>query len=557
MILFIYLFKIWIFVILCIRVFYCDSKNFCKFKFCNNTKEHILCKFQSPGPGSSCINYKQLLTTEQEKKDLLNKINSRRNKVASGEIRSLPAAENMVKLQWNKYLEVSAQRWADQCVKSGLYDGTDSCRDLEYMQVGQNIATIYGEAPGLTVTSMIDLWFVELLNMNESILPHYIPSSLTGMQHYDYFTQLVWGSTTQVGCGGVKFKEIGIESGSLQNRTVSRLVCNFAPAGNQFDKSVYNFGSPSTRCDFGRNCDSEYTYLCSASRLTSTVNEILNDDENTKTPQNAISNVNFVTISNVPEWSKNTNFVINSENEYTMPTTKVVESIDTQFDFFSDLFDMTKQSLLQTEQSTTKCKEVLAVDEFIELLKSRISNDNVLKDFLQSTTRLPNPEPMLTDGTVAAIIKQLYSKKESPTTSQLPESDSLNSTLLVDLVEAVIFRHSDKYTSTEDTKLLTPIVSEVRPVKIQAELGEVKSNNEFTGHYFFPEEEGDQTEKETADLYDEIIPTSEISLEIEELKRHPGTKDFLEEILESDFITEDTMRDNILSTINHPNDGPI
>ncbi|XP_046963487.1 peptidase inhibitor 16-like [Vanessa cardui] len=551
MVLLTYLFKTWIFIILCFWVFYCDSKNYCGAKFCNNTKEHILCKFQSPGPASACINYKQLFTTGQEKKDLLHKINSRRDKVASGEIRSLPAAENMMKLRWNKDLEISAQRWADQCVKSGLYDGTDSCRDLEFMPVGQNIATIYGEAPGLRATSMIDLWFMELLNMNASILSHYIPSSITGMQHYDYFTQLVWGGTTQVGCGGVKFKEIDMESGSLQNRTVSRLVCNFAPAGNQFDKSVYNFGSPSTRCDFGRNCDSEYTYLCSASRLTSTVNEILNYDDNTKNPQNVVNNVNFDTISNVQDWSKNAN--INSDIEQTLPTTNVVESIDTQFDFFSDLFDITKPSLLQTERSTTKCKEVLAVDEFIELLKSRINNDHILRDFLQSTTR-SNPEPVLSDGTVAAIIKQLYSKKESPTTSKLIESESLNSTLLVDLVEAVIFRHSDKYTSTEDTKLLTPIVSQVRPVKIQAELGEVKSNNEFTGHYFFPEEE-DQTEKETADLYDEIIPTSEISLEIEEFKRH-RTKDFLEEILESDFITDGTMRDNILSTINNPNDGP-
>ncbi|XP_050343913.1 uncharacterized protein LOC126769275 isoform X2 [Nymphalis io] len=371
------------------------------------------------------------------------------------------------------------------------------------------------------------------------------------MQHYDYFTQLVWGNTTDVGCGGVKFKEIGIESGSYQNRTVNRLVCNFAPAGNLHFKPVYSFGSSSSRCDFGSNCDSEYTYLCS-SRITSTDFGFISYYDNNN--PHVGNDVNFDTISNATDLSKDAKFGINSDVEHTVATTqKIYESIDTQFDYFSDLFEVTKSPILQTEQGPTKCKEVLAVDEFIELLKSKISNDHILKDLFQLTTRLPNTEPMFVDGTVAAIVKQLYSKKETPTTSKSTDSDSLNSTLLVDLVEAIIFRHSDKYTSTEDTKLLTPIVSDVRPVKIRPELGEVKFNKEFTGHYFFPEEEKEETEQETSDLYDEIIPTSEISLEIEELKRDHGTKDFLEEILESDFISEGTMKNNILPTINDPN----
>lgn len=60
-------------------------------------------------------------------------------------------------------------------------------------------------------------------------------------------------------------------------------------------------------------------------------------------------------------------------------------------------------------------------------------------------------------------------------------------------------------------------------------------------------------EQETNDSYDEQLPTSEISLEIEDLKRKSGTKDFLEEVLESDIITDDIKEDIILPNINIPN----
>ncbi|CAH0725243.1 unnamed protein product, partial [Brenthis ino] len=81
-------------------------------------------------PSNNCGDYESLITTVKEKQDVLDKLNSRRSKIASGEIRSLPSAENMMKLIWNDELELFAQRWADQCVKSSSYNETDSCRDL-------------------------------------------------------------------------------------------------------------------------------------------------------------------------------------------------------------------------------------------------------------------------------------------------------------------------------------------------------------------------------------------------------------------------------------------
>lgn len=88
---------------------------------------------------------------------------------------------------------------------------------------------------------------------------------------------------------------------------------------------------------------------------------------------------------------------------------------------------------------------MLAVDEFIELLKNKLKSDQSLKDLLLSSNTTSTPEPSFTDRTVVAIVNQLYSKKETTTTTKSTHEENINSTLLADLVEAVIFRHSGMY----------------------------------------------------------------------------------------------------------------
>lgn len=176
--------------------------------------------------------------------------------------------------------------------------------------------------------------------------------------------------------------------------------------------------------------------------MSSTPIEIINSDEITTDPSildKIISSNNF---EGVPHLSKNNYLGVKKNKEHTSITSEVIENYDTQFDFFSDLFDITMSPVPRKEQTTTKCREVLAVDEFIELLRSRLRSDHLLKELLLSTTKLSTSEPVVSDKTVAAIIKQLYSKKEAPITTKSTDSDSLNSTILADLVEAVIFRHS-------------------------------------------------------------------------------------------------------------------
>lgn len=141
-----------------------------------------------------------------------------------------------------------------------------------------------------------------------------------------------------------------------------------------------------------------------------------------------------------------TNKLTNTET--TRELTDVTDSTETDdenftpYDFFSHFHDFTRQHVTAT---TTKhdCKDILSVDSFIDLLRQRLSSDPAFKELLFST-KLPMPTEFIdgsfTDPSVAAFVSKLYSKREPPTTVKVTVNDLLNSTLLVDLVEALIFR---------------------------------------------------------------------------------------------------------------------
>lgn len=114
----------------------------------------------------------------------------------------------------------------------------------------------------------------------------------------------------------------------------------------------------------------------------------------------------------------------------------------TPYDYFTHFHDFTRQ-LITATAAKHNCQDILSVDNFIDLLRKRLSIDPAFKELLFST-KLPTLtgfiDSSFTDPSVAAFVSKLYSKKVPPTTMKITESDLLNSTLLVDLVEAVIFR---------------------------------------------------------------------------------------------------------------------
>lgn len=85
------------------------------------------------------------------------------------------------------------------------------------------------------------------------------------------------------------------------------------------------------------------------------------------------------------------------------------------------------------------------VDDLFDLLKKKLSTDQTLRDLLltgKSTQKNESTEEPFTDPSVAAIMNHIYKNKESMTTTKSTYAEYLNSTLLVDLVEAVIFRNN-------------------------------------------------------------------------------------------------------------------
>ncbi|KAF9409029.1 hypothetical protein HW555_011478 [Spodoptera exigua] len=215
----------------------------------------LLKKEDTRGPGPFCTSYEQSALTNQNKLELINNINERRNFVAMGHSKILPFAANMKKIcgpYWSNELATSAQRWADQCDSSLYPDKEDQCRDLENVKVGQSIASILGPSPGLSVKSFVEMWFMQVVDYTGSVA-YYNESQDYKTNH---LTQLLWANTEYVGCGKSKFYV------DERNTMVERLVCNFAPKGNAHRKPVYSVGYPGTQCRNNMKPDDKYHGLC-------------------------------------------------------------------------------------------------------------------------------------------------------------------------------------------------------------------------------------------------------------------------------------------------------
>ncbi|XP_073942836.1 uncharacterized protein isoform X2 [Choristoneura fumiferana] len=552
----------------------CINK-YCSSNVCNNTKQHTLCKFQSTDPARHCVDYERTIRSDRDKILLLDKINARRNKVASGEIRSLPSAEDMLIMEWNEELAESAQRWADQCVthRHSVGDVLDACRDLVDMEVGQNIATVYGEAPGLTPMSLVDVWYMELLNMKPGVISQYTTSipreetctqlrsnstmcvkqnhsrpsgepwlvssryNATGTSPYKYFTQLVWADSYQVGCGGVKFKERLDDSDYKKNRTVYRLVCNFAPRGNQVGKAVYTAGPTGSKCIYGTN--KNHTSLCDTKpAVDDDIDELVDEPKN----------LNFTGDISDTDTTVEHNSTLNTE---ALAITDLNEDDNTTFDYFSHLYQLTKDYLTSTTTTKAMCNKELAVDEIVEFLKKKLSSDPTLQQLF--TTTLPiSTGSVFRDASVVAFLDKIYSKAVLTTTTETPNADFVNSTLLVNLVEAVIFRNTDSFQAPSEVTQEIQIrpYNFVHPVPVQAEMVPVKQNYDVTGHYFFPEDDIEEAAKETTEPdYDMSYAPSmqDVVHEIEELRKNKPTRDFLYDILETESAVESTTKFKLLS----------
>lgn len=203
------------------------ATNYCNVGSCSDKPSHTMCKFSSPTPAKACTQAKSVGLTPEEKRDIVNRHNELRRKVASGQETKgnpgpQPAAVSMPDLTWDNELEAVAQRWANQCNYAH-----DKCRNVDRFAVGQNIAaTYYSNENNSPVTGMVQSWYDEVAKFNRNGVDKYVFDSATA-----HYTQVIWANTNKIGCGRIKYR-----SG---NWNAQYLVCNYGPAGNYIGQRIY------------------------------------------------------------------------------------------------------------------------------------------------------------------------------------------------------------------------------------------------------------------------------------------------------------------------------
>jgi hypothetical protein len=122
-------------------------------------------------------------------------------------------------LEWDDDLAAIAHAWANECVDNqaptGLIDHNPDRADGYPTSVGENI---YGSSGGLGGgPAVVQYW------ASEEQYYDYGANECDAGRQCGHYTQIVWATTTRVGCA------VG-SCPSLLYRNV--VVCNYAPAGN-------------------------------------------------------------------------------------------------------------------------------------------------------------------------------------------------------------------------------------------------------------------------------------------------------------------------------------
>ncbi|XP_034829894.1 venom allergen 3-like [Maniola hyperantus] len=191
--------------------------------------------------------------TTYEKQAIVDAHNRLRQSVALGQVSSQPPAANMMEMVWDDELAATAQRWADQCTPA--HDRA-SQRDVGRFPVGQNLAATWTtRPPSGAVDSQPD--FMKQINAWFDEVRIFGFKPISGGHGTGHYSQLVWGETSQVGCGYTFYYD--------PSRGYTKLyVCNYGPGGNVIGSNPYEKGRPSCGA-YGLADSRKYSGLCSTS----------------------------------------------------------------------------------------------------------------------------------------------------------------------------------------------------------------------------------------------------------------------------------------------------
>ncbi|XP_010625777.1 cysteine-rich secretory protein LCCL domain-containing 2 isoform X2 [Fukomys damarensis] len=164
-----------------------------------------------------------------------------------------PPASNMEHVTWDEELERSAAAWAQECIWE---HGPTSL----LTSIGQNLAVHWGRyrSPGFHVQS----WYDEVKDYTYPY-PHecspWCPERCSGAM-CTHYTQIVWATTTKVGCAVHTCRKIDVWGEIWENAVY--LVCNYSPKGNWIGEAPYRTGRPCSECppSYGGGCRNNLCY---------------------------------------------------------------------------------------------------------------------------------------------------------------------------------------------------------------------------------------------------------------------------------------------------------
>ncbi|XP_033625747.1 peptidase inhibitor 16-like [Asterias rubens] len=143
-------------------------------------------------------------------------------------------------MEWDDTLATHAQQYSDMCIWA---HGFPDVNITPFNPVGQNLwnAGPVTESDRPNPAYVVQSWFNER--------DYYDYSSGTCDDGYDcgHYTQVVWHSSSAVGCG-LTFCPTASET---EDTNIMLVVCHYGEAGNYAGEKPYTSGTPCTKCASG------------------------------------------------------------------------------------------------------------------------------------------------------------------------------------------------------------------------------------------------------------------------------------------------------------------
>jgi len=158
--------------------------------------------------------------TISQKNEIVNIHNNMRSNL------TLVPAANMIKLRWSDFLENEAKKLADTCIFEHFVDNYG--QNLFMGSYSENIMNRIGKG--------INLWYDEINDHSDYILSNIENSNLVGIDRYDHISQVLWATTSEIGC-----------SYSKCDNSIY-LVCNYFTPGNFQGMEWFISGEPCSLC---------------------------------------------------------------------------------------------------------------------------------------------------------------------------------------------------------------------------------------------------------------------------------------------------------------------